>query len=274
MRQERTLVMVLCPHRSGSSFITNLLERLGMSLGPFERLPPSQWNEHGYFEALPLVCLNDQLQERFLGFRGDSPRSPEVLRRFCQTEGRWPTEQPIPDELLTRGRDLIDRLLASGPISGFKDPPRTFVEQSRQAARRCGLSWDEAVLRQVYDPACHHQEPSAVSHPAQEAFEQLRGPGNDLDGPADPARMLAEAAGREEILNDRVAFYGRELAAMASDAAAKREQIDKLYTEIYAANCEIVRLEGELGLIKGSRTWRLRQAAVAAMHLVRPAGER
>jgi hypothetical protein len=173
---------------------------------------------------------------------------------------------------LKRMQAIREELGGDVPIVRFD--PRTFVEQSRQAARRCGLSWDEAVLRQVYDPACHHQEPSAVSHPAQEAFEQLRGPGNDLDGPADPARMLAEAAGREEILNDRVAFYGRELAAMASDAAAKREQIDKLYTEIYAANCEIVRLEGELGLIKGSRTWRLRQAAVAAMHLVRPAGER
>ena len=31
-----TLVVLLCMHRCGSSLTTNILQRLGMSLGPFE----------------------------------------------------------------------------------------------------------------------------------------------------------------------------------------------------------------------------------------------
>ena len=119
---ERTLVVVLALHRSGSSVTTRVLSRLGMSLGPFPLLGANDGNPHGHYEAQPILDLNRELQERAFGFADDLPRSAEVLRRFCATEGRWPEQLAIPDEFSARARALMERLLESGPIAGFKDP--------------------------------------------------------------------------------------------------------------------------------------------------------
>jgi hypothetical protein len=337
MEQRRTLVVVLCMHRTGSSFVTSLLERLGMSLGPFALLPPSETNTRGYFEAEPLKALNDELQLKFLGFDGEAPGSAEVFRRFRRTQGEWPAEPPIPDDLLRHGRELIELLLASGPISGFKDPrtvltwpfwrrvlaeisglavvpvmlvrspheiatslflrsggqiayrqaldlvevhfrrmqairgelggnvpvvcfdPRTLADETRQVVRRCGLRWDEAIFHEVYDPECRHHEALAVTHPAQQAFEELRGPGGGASpggGPVlpDPGQMLTIAAAREDFLHGRVVALEQQLAVL------RQENLDQKRL----AEQEIALLAGELTLLKGSRTWRLRKSILAA----------
>jgi hypothetical protein len=323
--------------------MTNLLERLGMSLGPFDRLAPSQWNKHGYFEAAPLTALNDELQAKFLGFNGAGPGSPEVFRRFRQTEGRWPAEPPIPEEFLRRGKDLVEQLLASGPIAGFKDPrtvltwpfwrhvlgqmpglrvapvmlirspheiatslfhwgqgeityrqsldlaevhfkrmqairaefggdvplvrfdPRTLMDEARQAAERCGLRWDEAVFRQVYDPECRHHEASAVLHPAQQAFDGLCWPGGaDPEGcPAAPdtRQMIEAAVAREDFFQERVISLQQQLAELRRESS---RQIEQLQAEIRRAQYDLAVLGGELALMKGSRTWRLRESLLAA----------
>jgi hypothetical protein len=344
MGQDRTLVVVLCMHRCGSSFVTNLLERLGMSLGPFDRLAPSQSNKHGHFEAVPLTALNDELQAKFLGFTGEGPGPAEVFHRFRQTEGRWPAEPPIPEELLRRGRDLVEQLLASGPIVGFKDPrtvltwpfwrrvlgempglnvvpvmlvrspheiatslflrsqgdvsyrqalelvevhfkrmqairaefggdvplvcfdPRTLMDEARRAVQRCGLRWDEAVFRQVYDPDCRHHEASAVLHPAQQAFDELCGPGGTADPegcPAapDPWQMLEAAAAREDFFQERVISLQQQLTELRRESS---RQIRQLLVEIASAKHDLAVLGGELALMKGSRTWRLRESLLAA----------
>lgn len=343
MEQQRTLVVVLCMHRCGSSFMTNLLERLGMSLGPFDRLAPSQWNKHGYFEAAPLTALNDELQAKFLGFNGAGPGSPEVFRRFRQTEGRWPAEPPIPDEFLQRGKDLVEQLLAAGPIAGFKDPrtvltwpfwrrvlgdlpglrvaplmlvrspheiatslfhwgqgeityrqsldlvevhfkrmqairaefggdvplvrfdPRTLLDEARRAVQWCGLRWDDAVFRQVYDPDCRHHEASAVLHPAEQAFDELcRTDGGDPGGrPAalDPWQMLDAAAAREDFFQQRVISLQQQLAELRRESS---RQMDQLHAEIRRGLYDLAVLGEELALVKGSRTWRLRESLLAA----------
>ena len=42
----KTLIIILCMHRSGSSVLTSILHRLGMSLGPYELLGASQSNPY------------------------------------------------------------------------------------------------------------------------------------------------------------------------------------------------------------------------------------
>ena len=119
----RTLVVLLGMHRSGSSLVTNLLQRLEMSLGPFEVLGASEHNKYGHFEAVPMYRLDQELLERVFGFREDIPDSPEVLRAFCQSEGRWTLEASgIEHGLIERGAELIRQLVDSGEVSGFKDP--------------------------------------------------------------------------------------------------------------------------------------------------------
>jgi hypothetical protein len=119
---ERTLVILLTMHRCGSSLTTNVLQRLGMSLGPFELLKAAPSNPYGHFESVPFWRLNQQIQNLAFGFLDDLPDSPETLARFLDTNGHWDEGTLIPDELFTEGRSLIRALVNSGQISGFKDP--------------------------------------------------------------------------------------------------------------------------------------------------------
>jgi hypothetical protein len=118
---QRTLVVVLTMHRSGSSVATSILNRLGMSLGPFELIGATPSNPHGYFEAYPILELNKDVQKLVYGFSEDVPESEEALDKFVASQGAvyWPE---IPADLLARGRSIIEKLIESGIISGFKDP--------------------------------------------------------------------------------------------------------------------------------------------------------
>jgi hypothetical protein len=119
----RTLAVVVTMHRSGSSAMANILERLGMSLGPFELLGASPTNRHGHFEAMPFYQLDQKLQGQVFGFTEDIPESQDVLRSFCKSEGRWNLEgSSVTEEQLAYGKKLVEQLTAAGQVSGFKDP--------------------------------------------------------------------------------------------------------------------------------------------------------
>jgi len=119
---QRTLIVLLSMHRCGSSLTASVLQRLGLSLGPFDLNGAAPSNPYGHFEAVPFLILNRRVQEIALGFPDDLPASPEVLARFKETQGAWPEGTQIPDELFVEGRSLIRNLIDSGEISGFKDP--------------------------------------------------------------------------------------------------------------------------------------------------------
>src|SRR5262249_54772188 len=118
----RTLVILLSMHRCGSSLTANILQRLGLSLGPFELNGAAPSNPFGHFEAMPFMWLNRELQELAFGFKDDLSSSPQVHARFCETQGEWPEGIRFPEGLLERGRSLIRALVDSGKVSGFKDP--------------------------------------------------------------------------------------------------------------------------------------------------------
>ena len=117
----RTLVIVLSMHRSGSSLFTNILQAHGMSLGPFELLGANSGNLHGHFEAQPILDLTREVQTLAFGFSEDVPVSPETLARFLESQGAWDDRVEVPEEWVERGGELIRRLVESGPISGFKE---------------------------------------------------------------------------------------------------------------------------------------------------------
>jgi len=109
-------------HRCGSSLTTNILQRLGMSLGPFEIMGAAPSNPHGHFESVPFWRLNQEVQNLVLGFGDDLPDSAETLARFIETRGKWDDSITIPDRMIAEGRSLVRALLYSGRIAGFKDP--------------------------------------------------------------------------------------------------------------------------------------------------------
>ncbi len=120
--RERTLIVLLTMHRCGSSFTTQVLAHLGMSLGPFPLDGARPSNPYGQFEALPFQDLNRRVQNLAFGFTEDLPETEEVLERFIGTKGRWNHDICIPEEYLAEGRSLVRTLIDSGEVSGFKDP--------------------------------------------------------------------------------------------------------------------------------------------------------
>ena len=117
----KTLVPILCMHRSGSSLTAGVLQALGMSLGPFELMPATADNPRGYFEAVAFYELDRQVQRHALGFADDMPEDAEGLRRFLAGKGRWRADA-VPPAWIDRGVELVRTLIESAPVSGFKDP--------------------------------------------------------------------------------------------------------------------------------------------------------
>ena len=56
----KVAILVLGAHRSGTSSIAGILDGLGCQ-GPKTPLEKNQWNEKGFFESRPIVCLNDKV---------------------------------------------------------------------------------------------------------------------------------------------------------------------------------------------------------------------
>lgn len=108
--RKRTLVILLSMHRTGSSLTAHILQRLGMSLGPFELNGSAPSNPYGHFESIPFLDLNRQIQDLAYGFPDDLPESPELLARFLEKKGAWDAALPIPADLLAAGRSLIQCL--------------------------------------------------------------------------------------------------------------------------------------------------------------------
>jgi hypothetical protein len=126
-RTRRTLVIILSMHRSGSSLTTNVLRELGMSLGPFELLGARVGNPYGFFEALPILDLGRRVQARACGFPDERPESPAAMSRFLESRGEWDESVEIPEELVAEGRSLLEALIDSGEVSGFKDPRTVLI---------------------------------------------------------------------------------------------------------------------------------------------------
>ena len=122
MYQGKNLVVFFGMHRSGSSFSARLFQRVGLSLGPFELGGADESNPYGHFESIPFVALNRELQLGALGFEDDAPIDLEVLRHFRDCQGQWTPGHAYPPHLRQYGRKLLEDLVASGPVSGFKDP--------------------------------------------------------------------------------------------------------------------------------------------------------
>lgn len=118
----RRIVVLLCMHRSGSSLTANILQKLGMSLGPFDLLGAAPSNPHGHFESAPFLELNRKIQRWAFGFPEEGTEDPDLIARFVDSRGEWPSDRPIPDEWFAEARSLVDALVASGSVSGFKDP--------------------------------------------------------------------------------------------------------------------------------------------------------
>ena len=147
MFEGKTLVPILCMHRSGSSLATNVLYELGMSLGPFSMLA-LRGESHGYFEAHEVLGVKS-------GAAGPCVR---VCRRYARVARDAAAicgkRRPLARgrrraAAVVRSRPGADRALSSsGAVSGFKDPrvPLVWPSWAEVLRRMPGLRVVPVVL--------------------------------------------------------------------------------------------------------------------------------
>ena len=107
-------VCVLGMHRSGTSVLTRILNLLGMSLGPENKLAggcEKDGQPKGYWENVEIIYLNNAILERFGGNWFEPPIFPPS----------WQTSATLND-LKQRGQLLLKDTFDTAPIWGWKDP--------------------------------------------------------------------------------------------------------------------------------------------------------
>ena len=127
------LFLVAGMHRSGTSFVTEVLHALGAAVGD-DLLEPAADNPHGFFEHKGIKQVNDILLDR-LGGAWDRPP-----KRLAST---WP-ESPGLDRLRREAERLISELIAGAggaPACVVKDPRFSLTGRfwSSVAAVDCSL---------------------------------------------------------------------------------------------------------------------------------------
>jgi hypothetical protein len=87
------MIIVTGMHRSGTSFVAQLLHELGLDLGDHAQMyATDEWNAAGYFENLAVMILNDRivLGDRFYAeaFRTNAPQDRPLLSRLLMSLAR------------------------------------------------------------------------------------------------------------------------------------------------------------------------------------------
>jgi glycosyltransferase involved in cell wall biosynthesis len=109
---ERTAVVVLGMHRSGTSLLMRLVALLGVQLGrPGDMAGAGYDNPRGYWEHLGILGVNSRLLERFGGDWDAPPALPPG----------WHAS-PSVDDLRNEARVLLASSFPGAGLWGFKDP--------------------------------------------------------------------------------------------------------------------------------------------------------
>jgi len=103
---------VLGMHRSGTSLLTGLLNRLGVNLGSERHLMPAdEYNSRGYWEHSGITSLNEEILGRLGGTWDEPPPFPPGWERAAAM-----------DDLKQRARRMIQDSFTDARTWGWKDP--------------------------------------------------------------------------------------------------------------------------------------------------------
>lgn len=132
--RQKVAVLVLGMHRSGTSMLGGVLDRLGCGR-PKSPIPPNDGNSKGYFESIEVMKLNDAILDA-LGSRWDDWR---------QLDNGW-QDSPRFVEFRERIASTMTAEYGDASLIYLKDP------------RICRLIpiWREALVESGYAPVCIH----------------------------------------------------------------------------------------------------------------------
>ncbi|MGA3067284.1 MAG: hypothetical protein ABSF29_10600 [Tepidisphaeraceae bacterium] len=107
---DRTALIVLGMHRSGTSALAGMLHLLGAGK-PADLMPADEFNEKGYWESKEAADFNDEI------FKSAGTKWDHI--------GRFPTEwfkKPQTDDFRRRAAELLHKTFGDSPLFVLKDP--------------------------------------------------------------------------------------------------------------------------------------------------------
>ncbi|NCO00672.1 MAG: hypothetical protein GW906_02400 [Epsilonproteobacteria bacterium] len=104
----KTCIIVLGMHRSGTSALTGVLEKLGLELGS-ELLPPTPENEKGYFENVKIMDLNDRILL-------------DNNSLWSDTEYELTINENLFDSYVKQAKDILEEEFQYSKLFAIKDP--------------------------------------------------------------------------------------------------------------------------------------------------------
>src|SRR5271166_6558382 len=120
----------------------------------------------------------------------------------------------------------------------------SFLDDLAEAARFCGLTWNEADALRVFDRACVHHEPATVVHEAQALYEEL---GGQRPPPGQSERngwLLARDARKCEALTQRLESHRRSEAQQQLSQA--QQQLSQAQQQLSQAQQQLSQAQAAL----------------------------
>jgi len=114
-------VFMTC-QRSGSSATAGYFHRLGMSLGPFPLFGASENDPLGFCEAMPVFELDQRMHRAIYGFQDDAIDYRLAGEIVHNRNMLLPEVRQLPEEWVREGIHIVQTLVQSSEISGFKHP--------------------------------------------------------------------------------------------------------------------------------------------------------
>ena len=124
----------------------------------------------------------------------------------------------------------------------------SFLDDLAEAARFCGLTWNEADALRVFDRTCVHHEPATVVHEAQALYEELGGQRPPLGQAERNGWLLARDARKCEALTQRLESHRRSEAQQQLSQA--QQQLSQAQQQLSQAQAALSDMRNQLTLAR------------------------
>ena len=127
-----------------------------------------------------------------------------------------------------------------------------FLDDLAEAARCCGLTWNEADALRVFDRACVHHEPATVVHESQSLYEELGGQRPPLGQVERNGWLLARDARKCEALAQRLESHRRSEAQQ--QLSQTQQQLSQAQQQLSQAQQQLSQTQAALSDMRNQLT--------------------
>ncbi|MDG3003070.1 hypothetical protein [Paludisphaera mucosa] len=176
-------------------------------------------------------------------------RSPhEIAMSLCtRSRGNMPywNALDVVGVHLDRMKVVADEQAATSHVVRFGTA--SFWDDTKQLAEACGLPWNDAIVRSVYDPSCVHHQPAAVAHASQVTLNALGSDAwADVDTAANAERLAADARKYESTTHSQLTSTRNELGKTIVQLRQAEHAFNEANAQVNEQGLKCVLMEREV----------------------------